>query len=85
MNGNAFLSERDSEDGKKFVTVTFDSGVDDDFVHHYVLTYYATGIKIGEKRILADFYKHPHPKDMKKSYTVDLCEKIDGVKYTCEI
>ena len=84
MNGKTYIGER-NEDGKSIVTLTFDSGVDDDFVHRYVITYYKNGTKLGEKRVLADFYKHPNPKDMKKSYTLDLCEKEDGCTYTSEI
>lgn len=84
MNGHAYLGERLEED-KKIVTLTFDSGCDDDFVHRYIITYFVDGEKAGEKRILADFYKHPHPKDMKKSYTLDLCEKEVGKTYSAEV
>lgn len=85
MNGRCYIGERETETGEKMVTLTFDSGIDDDFVHRYVITYYEAGIKKGQKKILADFYKHTNPCDMKKSYTLDLCQKIEGVKYTASV
>lgn len=85
MNGKCYLGERINKDGDNVVTITFDSGCDDDFVHRYVVTYYENDVKVGEKKILADFYKHPHPKDMKKSYSLDLCKKVDGVKYKASV
>ena len=85
MLGSAVIGERTNDKGENIVTVTFDSAYDDDLVHRYVVEYYEAGIKKGQKNILADFYKHLNPKDMKKQYTVDLCEKIEGVKYTATV
>lgn len=85
MTGKAFLSERVDESGKTIITLTFDSATDDDLVHRYVVKYYENGLEKGQKNILADFYKHLNPKDMKKQYTLDLCEKNEGVKYSAKI
>jgi 3',5'-cyclic AMP phosphodiesterase CpdA len=53
-------------------SVTFAAGKDDEFVHDYELTLSKEGTVQATKYILADFYKHPKPADMKSSWTVSL-------------
>ena len=54
----------------KGISVNFASGEDDEFVHHYVVSLAEDGKEISSKKILADFYKHPDPSDMKRSWSV---------------
>ena len=66
---------------KDGITVTFPSGTDDEFVHHYVLTLSCDDSVLVTKKILADFYKHPIPSMMKPSWNVDFGpEEIDSVR-----
>ena len=54
----------------KGISVNFASGEDDEFVHHYVVSLAEDGNEISSKKILADFYKHPDPSEMKRSWSV---------------
>ena len=54
----------------KGISVEFASGVDDEFVHHYVVSLSENGKVISTKKILADFYRHPDPSEMKPSWSV---------------
>lgn len=54
----------------KGISVNFASGEDDEFVHHYVVSLAEDGKEISSKKILADFYKHPDPSEMKRSWSV---------------
>ena len=61
--------------------VTFPSGTDDEFVHHYAVTLSRDGETVATKKILADFYKHPLPSMMKPSWTVSFGpEDVDSVR-----
>lgn len=60
------------------VTVNFASGNDDEFVHDYLITLKQGETVVAVKKILADFYKHPMPSDMKKNWTVDFGRLADG-------
>ena len=53
------------------ISVSFASGTDDEFVHHYELTLSRDGKVLATKKILSDFYKCPLPSGMKRSWTVD--------------
>ena len=53
-----------------WISVSFPSGTDDEFVHHYVVTLSRDGETLKEKKILADFYKHPSPEMMKPLWEV---------------
>ena len=53
-----------------WISVSFPSGTDDEFVHHYVVTLSRDGETMKEKKILADFYKHPSPEMMKPLWEV---------------
>ena len=68
------------------ILVNFDAGEDDEFVHHYVVTLSKDGNQLSSKKILADFYKHPLPSEMKDSWTVPfvLEEDIQGT-YTVSL
>lgn len=50
-------------------TANFAAGTDDEFVHHYVLTVSRGSAKVGEARILSDFYLYPGTASMKKTYS----------------
>ena len=69
------------------VSVSFVSGTDDEFVHHYEVSLSGDGAVIATKKILADFYKYPTPEAMKPSWTVtfsteDLAEAPETGKCT---
>lgn len=55
-----------------WIEVTFPAGTDDEFVHHYVVSFSKDGKLICEKKILADFYKYPQTSMMKPSWKVSL-------------
>ncbi|MBQ8060319.1 MAG: metallophosphoesterase [Bacteroidales bacterium] len=68
-------------------SVSFASGTDDEFVHHYLLSVSHDGEVVATKKILADFYKHPLPSGMKPSWTVDFGPEsfpgpVEAGKYT---
>ena len=54
----------------KGISVEFASGVDDEFVHHYVVSLSEDGKVILSKKVLSDFYRHPDPSAMKPSWSV---------------
>ncbi|MBR1926627.1 MAG: metallophosphoesterase [Bacteroidales bacterium] len=58
------------------ISAEFPAGDDDEFVHHYLLTLSRDGVVLATKKILADFYKHPLPSQMKPSWTVPFV--LDG-------
>ena len=68
--------EKSPEPWKKsepgFFSVSFSSGADDEFVHHYVLTLSKGDEIIMSKKILADFYKYPQPSMMKQVWKENL-------------
>ena len=51
--------------------ITFASGTDDEFVHHYEVTVSEKGGAVLKTlKILSDFYRHPKTADMKTSWTL---------------
>ena len=52
------------------ISVSFSSGTDDEFVHHYVVSLSRDGAEVASKKILADFYKHPDPSEMKSFWSI---------------
>lgn len=50
-------------------TAAFPAGTDDEFVHHYVLTVSKGSVKVGEAKIMSDFYLYPTASSMKKTYS----------------
>ena len=69
------------------VSVSFASGTDDEFVHHYEVSISVDGRTLATKKILADFYKYPDPSMMKPSWDVtfsaeDLAEAPEEGKCT---
>jgi len=59
--------------------IVFLKGNDDEFVHHYVINVYdKDGFMESGKKILADFYLHPQPSDMKEEYRISLGEMKKG-------
>ena len=72
------------------ITVSFASGTDDEFVHHYEVSLSRNGSVLATKKILADFYKHPLPSEMKPSWTVQfasdgLPDGFESGKYTVSL
>ena len=69
------------------VTLDFASFEDDEFVHDYTVTIWGGGEIIAQKRILADFYRHPDTKDMMPSHSVtfDISKFEEGGLFTAEI
>ena len=51
-----------------WIAVSFHSGTDDEFVHHYEVSLSCDGKVLCTKKILADFYKRPDPAQMKTSW-----------------
>ncbi len=58
--------------GLASVTVNWAAGIDDEFVHHYLLTVKKGSATVATKKILADFYRAPQPSMMKSSYSLSL-------------
>jgi predicted phosphodiesterase len=67
--GNITVIQTDIAGKGKSVSVTFASGIDDEFVHHYVLTLKEGDKVVAVRNILSDFYLHPQPSEMKTSWT----------------
>lgn len=67
------------------VSVTFDAGKDDEFVHHYVVTLSKAGTVVATKKILADFYLHPKTSGMKSKWTVDFGTLSEPGQYTVTV
>ena len=64
------LSTLEAVYGNGKIDVSFASGTDDEFVHHYVVKLLKGGEPVAVKKILADFYKYPQPSGMKDSWSV---------------
>ena len=58
--------------GTKAVTAKFAAGIDDSFVHHYILTVKSGSKVVATKRILADFYRCARPSQMKTVWSQSL-------------
>jgi len=56
----------------------FAAGKDDEFVHHYVITVSSKDSVVVTKKILADFYRHPLPSEMKQTWEESLGELPTG-------
>ena len=58
-----------SPDSDAYVmNIDFDSAKDDDLIHHYELAVYKNGRLINTIKILADFYRHQFPVQMKSEW-----------------
>ena len=57
-------------DGK--VTVRWDAGRDDEFVHTYFVTVRRGGEVVCTKKVLSDFYHEPQTAQMKKSWSLEI-------------
>lgn len=81
------MSTIDVEDVKEAETasVTFATGKDDEFVHHYIVTLSKAGNVVATKKILADFYLHPKTSEMKSSWTVDFGTLSESGQYTVTV
>lgn len=78
INKAPSLSSLDIEVEPQNVAALFSAGNDDEFVHDYLLVLKKDGSVVASKKILADFYKHPMPADMKKVWRQDLGPLPDG-------
>ena len=65
-------------DGSSSVGIRFHKAYDDEFVHHYVIDVTSSDTLVVRKKLLADFYKHCNPLQMKKVWTVDLGQLKPG-------
>ena len=64
------------------VELNFTAGMDDDLIHHYVLTITEGGAVVETHKILTDFYRHGQVANMAKSYKVKLTyDYARGGKY----
>lgn len=81
------MSTIDVKDVKEAETasVTFATGKDDEFVHHYIVTLSKAGNVVATKKILADFYLHPKTSEMKSSWTVDFGTLSESGQYTVTV
>lgn len=68
-------------------TLTFDTGKDDDLVHHYEITVRDTDHDRTLKKFthLSDFYKYPTPDKMSKEMTISLGVLTANTNYEVEI
>jgi hypothetical protein len=82
--GDISVNQTDIAGEGKSVSVTFSSGTDDEFVHHYVLTLKEGHKVIAVKNILSDFYLHPLPSEMKTVWTQSL-GILTGGTYTVSL
>lgn len=66
------------------LTLTFRSGTDDDMIHHYVVRVTENGEEVETIKVLADFYLHADPAEMKPVWTLPLREDtyLKGHRYT---
>lgn len=63
-------------------TIKFKAATDDEFAHHYILTINRVGSqKVSTKKVLADFYRHGNPADMKKEWEVAVGNLTIGNEY----
>ncbi len=85
MKGCSGTINEESDYGKVIMRVTFESGTDDDLIHHYELDSYENGEFVKQRRVLSDFYKHRVPSDMRKSYTFRFADKEEGKRYGFKI
>lgn len=60
-------------------TANFEAGTDDEFVHHYVLTVSKGSEKIGEVKIMSDFYLYPMASSMKNAYSETISASDLGI------
>ena len=60
------------------LTITFESGRDDEFVHDYAITLYKDGKVRKNYGVLSDFYLHSKTSDMKKTFVAELGAVSDG-------
>lgn len=65
-------------------SVTFAAGMDDEFVHHYIVTLSKAGNVVATKKILADFYLHPNTSEMKSSWTYGF-GALESGQYTVSV
>ena len=72
MNQAPVLGGLTAESGDGKVTVRWDAGRDDEFVHTYFITVRRGGEVVCTKKVLADFYHVPQPSQMKKAWSLDI-------------
>lgn len=64
------------------VSVSFAAGTDDEFVHHYkIVITEKNGTVVATHNILADFYRHADPADMKQTWEKELAAIPRGGTY----
>ena len=68
----AYTYSTNKNTGTICLTVTFDAGTDDEFVHDYSMSMYKDGKLKKKLGVLADFYLHCNTENMRKSYIAEL-------------
>lgn len=78
LKGEMSYSYRQVTQGLLPLTISFEKAEDDEFAHDYVLTIYKEGKLRKTLKILADFYLHGSPNDMKQTWTIDCGSFSEG-------
>jgi len=66
------LGKLTAEAGDRKVTLRWDAGRDDEFVHTYFITVRRGGEVVCTKKVLSDFYHVPQTDRMKKAWSLDI-------------
>ncbi len=75
-----------SASGKIKTIVKFKSAIDDEFAHHYILSFGTTKVTVKKTvKILADFYRHGDPTDMKKEWEYSMGTLTPGSEYEVSV
>ena len=75
-----------SASGKIKTTIKFKSAMDDEFAHHYILSFGTTKVTVKKTvKILADFYRHGDPADMKKEWEYSMGTLTPGSEYEVSV
>lgn len=75
-----------SASGKVKTTIKFKSAIDDEFAHHYILSFGTTKVTVKKTvRILSDFYRHGETADMNKEWEYSMGTLTPGSEYEVSV
>ena len=72
MNQAPVLSSLEAEGLEGKLSLQWNAGTDDGFVHTYFITVSRDGQTVCTKKVLADFYHEPQPSMMKKAWRLEI-------------
>lgn len=64
-------------DKENKLSISFSTGNDEDFVHHYTVDLLVNGQFVKQYKILTDFYRHPNPSEMSKTIALDTKQEFN--------